>query len=83
MNNYSFEIKREIWFDDVYDECNSEQERDVLDTIINNHKEDELMQLLAEECETMDEISDLIYHEWEYIYDRLDIDEDAEDDEMI
>ena len=83
MNNYSFEIKREIWFEDVYDECNSEQERDVLDKIIDNHKEDELMQLLAEECETMEEISDLIYHEWEYIYDRLDIDEDAEDDEMI
>jgi hypothetical protein len=83
MNNFSFEIKREIWFDDVYDECNSEQERDVLDKIIDNHKEDELMQLLAEECETMEEISDLIFHEWEYIYDRLDIDEDAEDDEMI
>ena len=78
---YSFEIKREIWFDDVWAECSSEQERDVLTTISNANKEDELMQLLAEECETMDEISDLIYHEWEYIFDRLGIDEDEEDEE--
>ena len=64
---FTFEIKREIDFDDVYEECNSSQERDVLATIIDNNKEDELMQLLLlEECETMGEISDLIYHEWEH-----------------
>ena len=78
---YSFEIKREISFSDVYYECDSTQERDVLETIINANKQDELMQLLAEECETMDDISDLIYHEWEYIFDRLGIDEDEEEDE--
>lgn len=77
----SFEIKREIYFDDVYDECDSEQERDVLDTIIDNGKEDELMELLQETCETMDEISDLIYHEWEYIFDMLEIEENDEDDD--
>lgn len=77
----SFEIKREIYFDDVYDECDSEQERDVLDTIIDNGKEDELMELLQETCETMDEISDMIYHEWEYIFDMLEIEENDEDDD--
>ena len=77
----SFEIKREIYFDDVYDECDSEQEHDVLDTIIDNGKEDELMELLQETCETMDEISDMIYHEWEYIFDMLEIEENDEDEE--
>ena len=77
----SFEIKREIYFDDVYDECDSEQERDVLDTIIDNNKEDELMELLSLQCETMDEISDLIYHDWEYIFDELGIEENNEDEE--
>lgn len=77
----SFEIKREIWFDDVYEECNSKQEREILDRIIDEEKEDDLMNLLAEECNTMDEISDLIYHEWEFIYKELNIDEDDEDDE--
>lgn len=77
----SFEIKREIYFDDVYDECDSEQERDVLDTIVNNNKEDELMELLSLQCETMDDVSDLIYHEWEYIFDMLEIEENDEDDD--
>lgn len=78
---FTFEIKREIDFEDVYDECNSTQERDVLDTICEKGKEEELMYILAEECETMDEISDLIYHEWEYLFDRLEINEDEEDEE--
>lgn len=78
---FTFEIKREIDFDDVYEECNSTQERDVLDTICKKGKEEELMYILAEECQTMDEISDLIYHEWQYLFDRLEIDEDEEDEE--
>lgn len=78
---FTFEIKREIDFNDVYEECNSTQERDVLDTICEKGKEEELMYILAEECETMDEISDLIYHEWEYLFDRLEINEDEEDEE--
>ena len=78
---YSFEIKREIYFDDVYDECTSAQERDILDTIVDNGKEDELMELLSLQCSTMDEISDLIYHEWEYIFETLEIDEDNDEDE--
>lgn len=78
---FTFEIKREIDFDDVYEECNSTQERDVLDTIRKKGKEEELMYILAEECQTMDEISDLIYHEWQYLFDRLEINEDEEDEE--
>lgn len=77
---FTFEIKREINFEDVYDECNSTQERDVLDTICEKGKEEELMYILAEECETMDEISDMIYHEWEYIFKQLNIDEDDEEE---
>ena len=77
---FTFEIKREIDFDDVYEECNSTQERDVLDTICEKGKEEELMYILAEECETMDEISDMIYHEWEYIFKQLNIDEDDEEE---
>lgn len=78
---FTFEIKREIDFDDIYEECNSTQERDILDTIVDNGKEDELMELLSLQCSTMDEISDLIYHEWEYIFETLEIDEDNDEDE--
>ena len=81
---FTFEVKREIDFDDVYEECNSTQERDVLDTICKNGKEEELMWLLAESFSatpTMDEISDMIYHEWEYIFKQLNIDEEDEEDE--
>ena len=77
----TMEIKREIDFEDIQNECTSKQEQDVLETIENNNKENELIQLLIESgVETMDEISDLIYHEWQWIFEELEIDEDEEEE---
>lgn len=77
----TMEIKREIDFEDIQNECTSKQEQDILETIENNNKENELIQLLIESgVETMDEISDLVYHEWQWIFEELEIEEDEEEE---
>ena len=77
----TMEIKREIDFEDIQNECTSKQEQDVLETIENNNKENELIQLLIESgVETMDEISDIIYHDWQWVFDELEIEEDEEEE---
>ena len=78
----TMEIKREIDFDDIMEECTSKQEQDILETIKNNNKENELIQLLIESgVETMDGISDIIYHDWQWVFDELEIDEDEEEED--
>ena len=77
-------VKRELDFSDLQRECWSGAV-DTLQTIWENDKEDELMDLLeAEFCEeipSMTEVNDLLWFEDDWIFEQLGIDPDAEEEE--
>ena len=81
-------VKREMDFSDLQRECWSGAV-DTLQTIWENDKEDELMDLLeAEFCDeipTMTEVNDLLWFEDDWLFELLGInpeeDEEEEDDD--
>lgn len=80
----TIEVKNVLDFVDLRDECWSGA-IDTLNTVYNHDKEEDLMWLIEEEfcgeIPTMTEVNDFLRFEDEYIFDRLGIDEDEEEDE--
>lgn len=83
----TIEVKRELDFDDLQ-EMVWGQAINILDTIYQKGKEDELMGFLASQFEggeipTETEVNDILAYDWEYVFDVLGIseDDDEEDEE--
>lgn len=78
-------VKTELNFDDLMKDCWSGA-IDTLNTIYENDKENELMNLLNElfaddeDC-TLTTINDFLWFDDEYIFECLDISDEDEDDE--
>lgn len=77
-------VKRELNFSDLQRECWSGAV-DTLQTIWENDKEDELMNLLeAEFCDeipTMTEVNDLLWFEDDWLFEQLGINPEEEEEE--
>lgn len=81
----TIEVKRELDFDDLQ-EMVWGQAIDILDTIYQKGKEDELMEFLATQFEgreipTETQVNDILAYDWEYVFEVLGISEDEEDDD--
>lgn len=78
------EIKSDFDFRRLQNNCWSGA-IDTLNTIYNNDKEDELMQLFEmifeDDIPTLTEVNDLLWFEDEWIFEMLGIDTDSDDDE--
>lgn len=78
------EIKEAFGFSDLENRCWSGA-IDTLNTVCNNDKEDELMDLLEMTFEydvpTLTEVNDFLWFEDEYIFEQLGISTDEEEDE--
>lgn len=72
-------IQKELDFYDLLEECWSGAVS-TLETIENNNKEDEFMDLLSEmDMSTLTEINDFLWFDDTYIYDCLGIDIEEEE----
>lgn len=80
------EVKKYMTFNDLMRECWSGA-ISTLETIQENDKEDELMQLLEnlyyENIPTLTQVNDLLWFDYEFVFEELEIDEDddKEDEE--
>lgn len=61
---------------DIMQEC-TKQAQEVLQTIIDNNKEDEFINYLIDmNYEDVDDVADLLHHDWQEVYKALEIEED-------
>lgn len=77
-------VRDELDFNDLMNQCWSGA-ISTLKTIEENDMEDELMDLLSEcfcgELPTMTEVNDLLWFDWEWIFETLGINEEDEEEE--
>ena len=78
------EIKEEYEFGDLLERCWSGA-IDTLNTILDNNKEKELMELLLEnfgdEIPTMTEVNDFLWFEDDFIFEQLSINDNGENED--
>lgn len=69
-------LKKDFSAYDISKEC-SEQAQENLKIICDNGKYEDFEQLMTDyEVETIDEVADILHHEWQDIFKALDIEEE-------
>ena len=81
---YTITIRKELDFNDLFNECWSGAV-DTLRTISENNKEDELMSLLAldvfGDMPDLTEVNDLLWFDDAWVFEMLGINNDDDDDD--